>query len=129
MQHEIDNVHCFIKFIYHVYNIELMTRADSVLERIRKLRDFNRAESTRARIGGKKRQSLIKAEGEFKQLFPSSKKKGKRSTSTWSHKFVCLANHLQSSIPTTSREKDLLVSAGLGEKRVCNKTTCKVRSR
>ena len=30
---------------------------------------------------------------------------------------MCLANHQQKTIPTTSREKDALVSAGLGEKR------------
>ena len=58
-----------------------------------------------------------KRERELKELFPSKKGK-KREHTPWTHKFVCLATHNQTSIPTTAIEKDVLISAGLGEKKI-----------
>ena len=47
------------------------------------------------------------------------KKKNKASSKcVWKHKFVCLAFHDQSRIPTTDCEKDTLLEAGLGEKEI-----------
>ena len=59
----------------------------------------------------------MKRERELKELFPSKKGK-KREHTPWTHKFVCLATHNQTSIPTTAIEKDVLISAGLGEKKI-----------
>ncbi len=66
-----------------------------------------------------------KAKDEVSSLF---KKKSKVSGPTgnatecskkaWKHKFVCLAFHDQSRIPTTEVDKDDLLRAGLGEKEV-----------
>ena len=38
--------------------------------------------------------------------------------SSWTHQFVCLSERNQTTIPTTDREKDRLLEAGLGEKKV-----------
>ena len=40
------------------------------------------------------------------------------SFSPWTHHFVCLGEVDKHTIPTTAREKDVLFSAGLGEKKV-----------
>ncbi len=37
---------------------------------------------------------------------------------SWSHKFVCLDQRGQDTIPTTDTEKDALFEAGLGEKSI-----------
>ena len=42
----------------------------------------------------------------------------KRAVRTWMHKFVCLSCCAQDIIPTTDREKDALLEAGLGEKKI-----------
>ena len=42
----------------------------------------------------------------------------KRATRTWTHKFVCLSSCVQDIIPTTYTEKDALLKAGLGEKKI-----------
>ncbi len=60
------------------------------------------------------------------KLFPQCKKKGKhivKKRSSWTHRFVCLAYHGQTVIPTTAWQKDELISAGLGEKKVCFEDT------
>ena len=41
-----------------------------------------------------------------------------KKKATWTHRFVCLAMHGQTSIPTTSWAKDELLSAGLGERKI-----------
>ena len=43
---------------------------------------------------------------------------GESSKCLWKHKFVCLAYHDQTKIPTTDVEKDDLLCAGLGEKEI-----------
>ena len=43
-------------------------------------------------------------------------KAGESSKYLWKHKFICLAYHDQTRIPTTDVEKDDLLRAGLGEK-------------
>ena len=55
--------------------------------------------------------------GEMRKLFPQLKKPCKK-TSSWSHCFVCLANHDQNTIPTTAWEKEGPISAGPGEKKI-----------
>ena len=42
----------------------------------------------------------------------------KRAARTWMHKFVCLNRCAQDIIPTNDREKDALLEAGLGEKKI-----------
>ena len=42
----------------------------------------------------------------------------KRAARTWTHKFVCLSRCAQDIIPTTDTEKDALLEAGLGEKKI-----------
>lgn len=46
----------------------------------------------------------------------NSRKKRKTTTTSWTHKFVCMANSCQTRVPTTQAEKMLLEEAGLGEK-------------
>ncbi len=56
---------------------------------------------------------------EMGRLFPQFKKGPKnKKRSTWTHKFVCLAKKDQHTIPTTAWEKDILITAGLGERKV-----------
>ena len=54
------------------------------------------------------------------KLFPAQFKqsdKRKHASSTWTHRFVCYANHGQEMIPTMAWEKDILIGVGLGEKK------------
>ena len=66
------------------------------------------------RSGFRQSHGKIKREQGLKELFPTAKKRKKYIP--WTHRFVCLATHNQTSIPTTAVEKDVLISAGLGEK-------------
>ena len=89
----------------------MFERADQVLDRLRRVRSGTRAEEFRNRSG---------VADEMSSLF--RRKKGKtvstKCSSTWTHRFVCLSRYDQSTIPTTAVEKDNLISAGLGEKKV-----------
>lgn len=58
-----------------------------------------------------------KAKEELSSLF-KKRSKANKSSSTWKHKFVCLALSDQQCIPTTDSEKDDLLEAGLGEKEI-----------
>ncbi len=51
---------------------------------------------------------------EVASVFPSCKKA--KAKCAWKHRFICLARHDQTRIPTTDTEKDDLLEAGLGEK-------------
>ena len=42
----------------------------------------------------------------------------KHAARTWTQKFVCLSHCAQDIIPTTDAEKDTLLGAGLGEKKI-----------
>ena len=42
----------------------------------------------------------------------------KKAKSSYTHRFVCLSESGQSSIPTTDADKDSLLEAGLGEKKI-----------
>ena len=92
----------------------MFERADQVLDRLRRVRSGIRAEEFRNRSGRKR------VADEMSSLF--RRKKGKtvstKRSSTWTHRFVCLSRYDQSTIPTTAVEKDNLISAGLGEKKV-----------
>lgn len=44
--------------------------------------------------------------------------KKKKSSMFWKHKFVCLSKKTQERVPTTEKERNLLIEAGLGEKEV-----------
>lgn len=69
--------------------------------------------------GRNKRNKPRPACTEMKKLFPQMNPHGpKRRKASWTHRFVCLANHQQTAIPTTSWEKDELIAAGLGEVKV-----------
>ena len=59
-----------------------------------------------------------KAKEEVRSLFNKGKKPKSASKCSWKHKFVCLAYHDQTRIPTTDTEKDDLLQAGLGEKEI-----------
>ena len=71
---------------------------------------------------GKKGKKRVAVSEDISKLFPRGGKKfctqGKKRVSTWTHRFVCLCNHDQTGIPTTAWEKDTLLAAGLGEKKV-----------
>lgn len=98
---------------YYVNTDSLMTRADHVLERLRRVRSGMKAEDIRSKVKRNKRSA-----DEMGTLFANQKKKGKNAKrNTWTHRFVCLSRFDQSTIPTTAAEKDLLISAGLGEKK------------
>ena len=59
-----------------------------------------------------------KAKEEVSSLFAKKSKKGQSSKCIWKHKFICLAYHNQSRIPTTDVDKDDLLRAGSGEKEI-----------
>ena len=65
-----------------------------------------------------------KAKEELSSLFnkksrvANQSKVGESSKCLWKHKFVCLAYHDQSRIPTNDVDKDDLLRAGLGEKEI-----------
>ena len=92
----------------------LLARADEVIDRLRRVRRGCQAEELRKSGKGKKRIA-----DEIGTLFPHQKKgKPVKKTSSWTHRFVCLAMCDQDGIPTTSSEKDRLICAGLGEKKI-----------
>ena len=49
---------------------------------------------------------------------PNNLKQNARKTTTYTHRFVCLSKCNQDAIPTTDKEKDALLEAGLGEKKI-----------
>ena len=57
---------------------------------------------------------------EMGSLFPHHEKKNvcEKKPTGWTHRFVCLAEYNQTGIPTTALQKDRLISAGLGEKKI-----------
>ena len=66
------------------------------------------------------REGKRKAKEEVNQLFNYSKRKKSEGSKKiqWKHKFVCLAYHDQTRIPTTDFEKEYWLQAGLGEKEI-----------
>ena len=62
----------------------------------------------------KKRGTKRKAKEEVSSLF----KRSKTTRCAWKHKFVCLAYHDKTRIPTNDVDKDELLQAGLGEKEI-----------
>lgn len=100
---------------------DIRDRCDSALDRLRRVRaglatprgsrEFKKevgVQFGRAFLPGKRRK-----EGQH----PHSKSKQAKTT-TYTHRFVCLSKCNQEAIPTTDREKDALLEAGLGEKKV-----------
>ena len=51
-------------------------------------------------------------------MYLLDKRPCKRAVRTWTHKFVSLSRCAQDIIPTTDTEKDALLEAGLGEKKI-----------
>lgn len=99
--------------IMYLYADSLFERADQVLDRLRRVRAGIRAEEARTN-GGRKRIA-----DEMSTLFHRKKSKTTSTKrNTWTHRFVCLSCCDQTAIPTTAAEKDSLISAGLGEKKV-----------
>lgn len=93
------------------------------------LTNFSRVRSE-SQLGnkGKGKKRSKGCESEMKRLFPQFKRvdKKKRTCSSWTHRFVCLANYGQKSIPTTSWEKEMLLGTGLGEKKVVFETSLSI---
>ena len=89
--------------------------ADRVLSNLRRMRGEDRSNRERPRK---------RIAEEMSRLFCQKKSKdcqnqlGRKRTSTWTHHFVCLSQVDLKTIPTTAREKDILFSAGLGERKV-----------
>ena len=69
---------------------------------------------------GQNNQTRSKRYSEVGKLFKSSKKlkMTTRKITPWTHRFVCLSDCSQHYIPTTASQKDTLMSAGLGEKKI-----------
>lgn len=65
--------------------------------------------------GAQSKKNKRKPKGQIERLFPQCKK---TKTSSWKHRFMCLAYHDQEKIPTTEQDKEDLYKAGLGEKMV-----------
>ena len=93
-----------------------LTRADCVRSNFERVRtEIETSGRNRLKGGtGKRTQSTS---DQMRKLFPQMKKHCKKPSS-WTHRFVCLAHHDQNIIPTTAWEKDVLISAGLGEKKI-----------
>ena len=96
--------------IVHAETLE--NNANRVLSNLRLMRGEDRTTN---------RTSRKRIAEEMAQLFRQkriTKLPEKKQTSSWTHRFVCLAQVGRQTIPTTAREKDALYSAGLGEKKV-----------
>ncbi|XP_019857669.1 PREDICTED: uncharacterized protein LOC109585966 [Amphimedon queenslandica] len=94
-------------------SISLQARANTVLSNINRVRSGLQVGKGK----GKKRlcaerEEMVKLFPQFKSARDTDKKK------PWTHHFVCLAYHDQTSIPTTAWQKSELTSAGLGEQKI-----------
>lgn len=74
----------------------------------------------RSRLPSQRRTRAVAED--MSKLFPQCKRmkqqKDKIHSSSWTHLFVCLSEKDQTTIPTTAAEKERLICAGLGEKKV-----------
>ena len=93
-------VYIFSLSKFFVTSIELRERCDNVIQRLAQ---------TRARGGFKRKRNELAA------LMRHSESPRTRS---WAHTFVCLDTTDSTVIPKKSSEKDRLIAAGLGEKRI-----------
>ena len=84
----------------------------TTLRRMRVNLSTSRGGSSGAVLGKGFRSNFLRGS---KKAVPSPK----RPRCSWTHRFFCLSQCDQDSIPTTDREKDALLEAGLGEKKVC----------
>lgn len=101
-------------------------KADAVLSSLNRVRSG----LTQSRGKGKGKKKFSERE-EMVKLFPQFKVEDAEKKRPWTHHFVCLAYCDQTTIPTTTWQKDQLLSAGLGEKKItfddvsCNAITFK----
>ena len=101
------------KFMYGFIFVGLLGRCEHVLQRLSEVR------AGRQR-NGEDKKSKKRTVGELGNLFHHGlkSKRSKMVQKPWTHHFVCLAFCDQKNIPTTAKEKEILISAGLGEKKV-----------
>ena len=72
---------------------------------------------TQSRGKGKGKNKFSERE-EMVKWFPQFKVEDAEKKQPWTHHFVCLASCDQTTIPTMTWQKDQLLSAGLGEKKI-----------
>lgn len=101
-----------IGFFRHAGN-DLRTRCSSAIEVLQ-----------RARVGRGTGKGTGKAfthafiQERRRSAFPLKSAQKCPRVSSWTHRFVCLSQCHQETIPTTEKDKDALLEAGLGEKRI-----------
>ena len=99
--------------MYGFIFVGLLGRCEHVLQRLSEVRAGQQR-------NGEDKKSKKRTVGELGNLFHHGlkSKRSKVVQKPWTHHFVCLAFCDQKTIPTTAKEKEILISAGLGEKKV-----------
>ncbi len=95
----------------------MLQRCNAALESLRRVRAgmiTGKAVDTKKAIAKGFNQAFLRKRSALRLHKPA---KIPRPTS-WTHRFVCLSRCNQETIPTTDREKDALLDAGLGEKKI-----------
>ena len=99
---------CLISFTIHTGN-DLRARCSSAIEVLQ-----------RARVGHGTGKAFTQAfiQERRRTALPLMKTQKCPRVSSWTHRFVCLSQCHQETIPTTESAKDALLEAGLGEKKI-----------
>ena len=105
---------------HYVAGIGVQDRCEAALDTLHKVQtSFTAVKGSKLFTARKKRLS-----SDFSHVFLHSKNglsptinSGKKSIS-YTHRFFCLSQCKQEVVPTTNREKDALLEAGLGEKKI-----------
>ena len=111
-----------INFLLYVASRNISQRCDEALNRLKDIRAgliADRRVDRKKKVGNALKDAFHF--GGRKRARTSESKAGasKRPRgSSWTHRFVCLAVCEQDIVPTTDREKDILLEAGLGEKKL-----------
>ena len=108
--------------MFHSVDNGIRDRCDAALDTLHRVRTSLTTVKGSRRFAAQKK----KLGSDFGRAFLQNKRRssslpysqGRKATTSYTHRFVCLSNYNQETIPRTDKEKDTLLEAGLGEKKI-----------